>query len=57
MKASNAEAFDQFGFSVALSADGTTLAVGAYSEKGGATGVGGDQTSNDAGGAGAVYVY
>jgi len=57
VKASNAALLDQFGWSVALSADGTTLAVGAYSEDGSATGVNGSQDNDDAPNAGAVYVF
>lgn len=48
---------DNFGFSVALSADASTLAVGAYAEASAATGVGGNEADNTAGGAGAVYVF
>jgi trimeric autotransporter adhesin len=57
IKASNADGYDRFGFSVALSADGNTLAVGAYTESGGAAGVGGDQTDNSVLNSGAVYVF
>jgi len=57
IKASNTDVSDQFGGSVALSADGNTLAVGAGGEDSGATGVNGDQTDNSAYGAGAVYVF
>ncbi|HHO69078.1 MAG TPA: integrin [Gammaproteobacteria bacterium] len=42
---------------MALSADGTTLAVGAHDEDSNATGIDGDQTDNSAYGAGAVYVF
>ncbi len=56
-KASNTEERDHFGSSLALSADGTTLAVGAYSEQSGATGINGDQQDNSAQDAGAVYVF
>jgi trimeric autotransporter adhesin len=56
-KASNTQASDFFGWSVALSADGTTMAVGAYQEASGASGVNGDQADNSAGQAGAVYVF
>ena len=58
-KASNTGAFDSFGGTVALSADGTTLAVGAAVERSLATGINGDQTDDTAGvdGAGAVYVF
>ncbi|MCX4246394.1 FG-GAP repeat protein [Paraliomyxa miuraensis] len=57
VKASNTAEFDEFGASVALSGDGTTLAVGAPEEDGHATGIGGDATSNLARDAGAVYLY
>ena len=58
VKASNADTFDLFGFSVSLSADGNTLAVGALLERSNATGIGGDQNDNSASsGAGAVYVF
>jgi len=57
VKATNTEVGDFFGIHVALSADRTTLAVGAYLEDSNATGVGGDQTNNSASSAGAVYVY
>jgi hypothetical protein len=56
VKASNTGAGDHFGWSVALSGDGSRLAVGAYLEDSAATGVGGDQVDNAAGNAGAVYV-
>ncbi len=69
IKASNAEghnegAFsvfvddgDVFGYSVSLSADGNTLAVGALGEDSKAQGVGGDQTNNEKRKSGAVYVF
>jgi hypothetical protein len=57
VKASNTDAFDRFGWSVALSGDGNTLAVGAVSESSAATGVNGDQADNNATFAGAVYVF
>ena len=57
VKASNTDAGDLFGFSVALSADGSILAVGATSEDSGATGIGGYQGDNGALEAGAVYVF
>ena len=57
VKASNAESNDDFGRSVALSADGDTLAVGAPDEDSSATGVGGDQTDNSAQYSGAAYVF
>ncbi|MGH9254519.1 MAG: FG-GAP repeat protein [Vicinamibacterales bacterium] len=48
---------DQFGFSLALSDDGNTLAVGAPSEDGGAAGINGTQKDESALTAGAVYLY
>ena len=57
LKASNTNAGDYFGYSVALSADGSTLAVGAYQEGSAATGINGNQADNNALYAGAVYVY
>jgi trimeric autotransporter adhesin len=57
LKASNPGAEDFFGTSVALSADGSTLAVAAPREASAATGVDGDQTDDSAPGAGAVYVF
>ncbi|MCX7800604.1 MAG: FG-GAP repeat protein, partial [Fimbriimonadales bacterium] len=57
IKASNTEAFDNFGYSVALSADGNTLAVGAPGEDSNATGVNGNQLDNSASASGAVYIF
>src|SRR3984893_4078264 len=60
VKASNTgekEDGDQFGYSVALSSDGNTLATGAIAEKSAATGINGDQTNKAADGSGAVYVF
>lgn len=59
LKASNTGAGDAFSGprSVALSADGTTLAVGAWGEDSAATGVDGDQASEAAMNSGAVYVF
>lgn len=57
VKASNTESGDFFGWSVALSADGTTLAVGSPSEDSKAIGVNGEQADNDSTNAGAVYVF
>ena len=48
---------DQFGFSIALSADGDTLAAGAISEDSAATGIGGIQPDDSAASSGAVYVF
>jgi trimeric autotransporter adhesin len=57
VKASNTEANDFFGWSIALSADGMTLAVGAPSEDSKAIGVNGSQADNDSTNAGAVYIF
>jgi hypothetical protein len=48
---------DQFGFSLAMSDDGNTLAVGATSEDSNANGIDGNQMDNSASSAGAVYVF
>ncbi|HEY1306788.1 MAG TPA: hypothetical protein VGF24_24715 [Vicinamibacterales bacterium] len=59
-EAGTAEAFgdgDQFGFSIALSADGNTIAAGAITEDSAATGINGNQADNSASAAGAVYVF
>ncbi|MDC0672206.1 hypothetical protein [Nannocystis radixulma] len=57
VKASNTEEYDHYGYSVALSADGHTLAVGSLQENSCATGIGGDQADDSCSAAGAVYVY
>ncbi len=48
---------DQFGFSVALSGDGSTLAVGAITEDGATQQINGNQNDDSAQSAGAVYVF
>jgi hypothetical protein len=55
IKASNAEAGDWFGYSVALSGD--TLAVGAVREASSADTIGGNELNNADPGAGAVYIF
>ncbi len=55
LKASNTEAFDQFGYSVSVS--GNTVVIGAYVEDSNATGVNGDQADNSSAGSGAAYVF
>ena len=56
IKASNAEAFDEFGRSIAL--DGDTLVVGAPGESSAGTGVnGGSQDDNSLENSGAVYIF
>ena len=55
--ASNAAPGDLFGSSVALSADGNTLAVGAYGEDSEATTIGGNEGNDFAADSGAVYAF
>ncbi|EGW53319.1 beta strand repeat-containing protein [Candidatus Endoriftia persephonae] len=59
IKASNTGAGDEFGTSLALSADGNTLAVGTIKEDSGTTGVSVDSSAADelAVDAGAVYLF
>ncbi len=56
LKAPNAEDGDMFGYSVSLSADGRTIAIGAFDEDGWFPGINGPM-DNGRNGAGAVYVY
>ncbi|MEY2548105.1 MAG: trimeric autotransporter adhesin [Verrucomicrobiota bacterium] len=55
VKASNTDANDEFGLSVAISGD--TVVVGAWQESSNAVGVDGDQLNNNAKNAGAAYVF
>lgn len=55
--ASYRDFFDVFGFSVSLSADGRTLAVGAPGEDSGSGGIDGNQNDNSLENSGAVYVF
>ena len=55
LKASNTEALDSFGFSIAASGD--TIVVGAPDEDSNSVGVDGDQSDNGAQGSGAAYVF
>src|SRR5579864_4347071 len=64
LKASNTEAIDHFGnggtlegHGVALSGDGSTLAVSAPYESSGAKGINGDQNDNSVYSSGAVYIF
>jgi len=57
IKASNTDTGDEFGFSVSLSGDGNTLAVGAYLEESNATGIDGNQADSSANSSGAAYVF
>src|SRR5215831_16942200 len=55
IKASNTDAYDQFGYSLALA--GNTLVVAANYEASAATGINGNQADNSAYQAGAAYVF
>jgi len=57
VKASNTGLTDNFGYAVALSADGDTLAVSAYFEASGAKGIDGNEDDDSIPQAGAVYVF
>tara|TARA_Y100000588_G_C14279914_1_gene936503 strand:+ start:7881 stop:9944 length:2064 start_codon:yes stop_codon:yes gene_type:complete len=63
VKSDSAGDSDWFGRSIDLSSDGSTLAVGAYNESSGSTGVNGEETNydqdedNDANFSGAVWIY
>lgn len=57
LKAPNADDKDEFGYAIALSGDGNTLAVSTINEASSATGIDGNQLDNLAPASGAVYVY
>ncbi len=57
IKASNTDAGDGFGVSIDLSADGSTLAVGAGGEDSKATTINGDQSDNSGDSVGAAYIF
>jgi len=57
LKASNTDAYDSFGFSLAINANGSTLAVTATREDSSARGINGSQSDNSAEDSGAVYVF
>ena len=56
-KASNSDPGDQFGYALALSNDGGTLAVTSQNEASIATGINGNQSDNSSPNSGAVFVY
>lgn len=56
-KASNTDSGDHFGGSIAMSADGSTMAVGAEGESSGSSGINAGQYDDSAPNAGAVYVF
>jgi hypothetical protein len=57
VKSSNAEAYDEFGGSVALSRDGRLMVASAHAEDGGSKGTGGNLTDNSVSESGAVYIF
>jgi hypothetical protein len=57
IKAANADEYDEFGATVAVSGDGRILLTGARMESGGVAGINGDPNDNSAPQAGAVYVW
>ena len=57
IKASNTGENDRFGWSLSISGDGNSLAVGARSESSDAKGVNGEQNNDDKASSGAVYLY
>jgi hypothetical protein len=57
MKSFNTRINDQFGWGLAISRDGNTIAVGAHFEDSGAKGVNGDQSDFSVEDSGAVYIY
>jgi len=57
VKSSNAQAYDEFGGSVALSRDGRSMVAAAHAEDGGSKGVGGNQADNSVMDSGAVYLF
>jgi len=57
IKASNPGLTDNFGYAVELSENGDTMAVSAYFEASGATGINADQNDDSIPQAGAVYVF
>ncbi len=57
VKASNPRADADFGWAVALSSDGNTLAVGSPNESSAATGIDGNQSDTSTPADGAVYVF
>src|SRR5262245_39007837 len=56
IKAGNPDPGDLFGYAVSLSADGNTLAAGAYDEGGSSRGINGP-VDNMRGGSGAIYIF
>ncbi|CAH1539265.1 Integrin [Vibrio owensii] len=57
LKAPNADDQDEFGYAIALSGDGNTLAISTINEASSSTGIDGNQLDNLAPASGAVYLY
>ena len=57
VKAFNTRENDQFGWALAISRDGNTVAIGSHLEDSGAKGINGDMKDTTAEDSGAVYVY
>lgn len=57
VKATNTRDNDQFGWALAISRDGDTIAVGSHLEDSGAKGLNGDQHDASGEDSGAVYIY
>ncbi|MEZ4254191.1 MAG: FG-GAP repeat protein [Polyangiales bacterium] len=57
IKPSSVDDYDRFGTTVALSADGTLLAIGAIGESSAATSAGGNEADNSQDNAGAAYIF
>lgn len=57
LRADNPDNDDALGMSLALSADGNTLAAGSWKERSAATGINGNGTDNSATWAGAAYIF
>ncbi len=53
----NGDLGDYFGWALALSHDGNTLAVGAFGEDSAATGIGGNEADDSAANSGAAYIF
>lgn len=57
VKSSNSGEGDLFGYYIALSNDGSTMAVSSHLEDSGSVGINGEEDNNDAISSGAVYVF
>jgi len=57
IKSFNTRIDDQFGWALAISRDGNTIAIGSHLEDSGAKGINGDETDFSMEDSGAVYIY